>query len=277
MNFDNLIRRITNKDFLKRYSREFFLLFVLYRNWPPLMLVFFGLIKPKKTLLIFRNGLKIMMETKHLHWRRNGFGMISEIFARKEYAQGKFKLKKGDIVLDVGAHVGSFSIFAAQKVGDRGRVFAFEPGPETFKLLSETINLNKLPNVKIFNEAIFDKTGKLKFYTSDTFSSFSLVQKNKKSISVKTRTLKSVFNQLKIKRCDLLKTDVEGAEFRIFKTTPVSILKKIDKIAMEYHHTKKGSGKDIGKLAQKLKEAGFKVDIIPYPENSPSGHLYATR
>ena len=73
-------------------------------------------------------------------------------------------LKEGDSVIIAGAHQGYFVSYMANLVGKSGRVFAFEPEPKNFGILSETVK--GLDNVEIFNFAIGDKKAKANFYVN---------------------------------------------------------------------------------------------------------------
>src|SRR5215203_1651223 len=70
----------------------------------------------------------------------------------KDYEQDNFSFlqrvtKPGQVIIDIGAHLGLFSIRATQLVGHNGKVFAFEPAPSTFFLLQKTVQINKADRV----------------------------------------------------------------------------------------------------------------------------------
>ncbi len=69
-------------------------------------------------------------------------------------------LKKGDIVYDIGAHVGYFTLLASVLVGDEGKVIAFEPSLRNFLFLKKHIKINKLKNVICLNVAVSNKSAK---------------------------------------------------------------------------------------------------------------------
>ena len=73
-------------------------------------------------------------------------------------------LIKGDVFIDVGANIGLMSIYAGIKVGETGKVFAFEPNPNTRKILEENIVLNKIQNIKVEGVALSNETKKSKIY-----------------------------------------------------------------------------------------------------------------
>ncbi len=72
-------------------------------------------------------------------------------------------IKPNDTILDIGAHIGLFSVFFSKKLSDKGRVICFEPTPGTFQILEKTAELNDLKNCTLVNAAIADKSGSLNF------------------------------------------------------------------------------------------------------------------
>ena len=71
-------------------------------------------------------------------------------------------IKKGDVVFDIGANIGAFSVPLAKKVGPTGKVYSFEPQPYIAELLNQNIKSNKLRNVKISRKALGSKKQTLK-------------------------------------------------------------------------------------------------------------------
>jgi len=88
---------------------------------------------------------------------------IYEVFVDENYM---FKYKHPDNIkiLDIGAHIGFFSIYAAKNF-PKGNVFAFEPYPASFNRLNDNIKKNNISNIKIFPYAISDTNGKVNFYS----------------------------------------------------------------------------------------------------------------
>ena len=68
-----------------------------------------------------------------------------------------FTPKEGDIVVDIGAAFGFYTILSSKMIGPKGKVIAIEPQPESFQMLNSNIKLNKLSNVKTLNCAIYSK------------------------------------------------------------------------------------------------------------------------
>src|SRR5919204_3156477 len=77
-----------------------------------------------------------------------------------------FTPKEGDIVVDVGAHIGPYTIIASKRVGPNGKVVSIEADPDNFDLLNRNIHLNKLSNVIALNYAVYSEEKRIKLYLS---------------------------------------------------------------------------------------------------------------
>jgi tRNA G37 N-methylase Trm5 len=79
----------------------------------------------------------------------------------------KKEIDRGDVVLDLGANIGYYTLLFAKKVGDEGRVYAFEPDPTNFSLLKKNVEINGYRNVVLIQKAVSNKNGKLKLYLNE--------------------------------------------------------------------------------------------------------------
>ena len=68
-------------------------------------------------------------------------------------------ISKGDIVIDIGAHIGWYSLLASRRVGKEGIVYAFEPEPISFNILVKNIKLNDITNIVPIKKALSDSSG----------------------------------------------------------------------------------------------------------------------
>lgn len=89
-----------------------------------------------------------------------------------EVAISKF-VKKGDVVIDIGANIGIFSLMLSQKTGKTGKVLSYEPSTFHSKTLAKNISINRIENILVFNVALGNKEGSAIHYTTE--SSGSLV------------------------------------------------------------------------------------------------------
>ncbi len=120
-------------------------------------------------------------------------------------------LKKNDIVIDVGANIGTLTLKAASIVGEEGKVFSIEAHPTTFKFLKGNIFLNrKFTNIEAFNVAIGDRKGTAAISDKVTRDDQNQIVPEGE-INVDVETLDGLFDDI-VKRVDFLKIDVEGYE-----------------------------------------------------------------
>lgn len=128
-------------------------------------------------------------------------------------------LKPGDAFIDVGAHVGYFSVIAASIVGNNGEVHCFEPNRKVFELLKASIAFNELRNVHAHPVALWSKSGALVLITPRD-SGFSYVRTNESRYNapgdiVQAITLDQYASQSVKCQVKLIKLDVEGAEYHV--------------------------------------------------------------
>ena len=76
----------------------------------------------------------------------------------------RFTPKEGDIVVDIGAHVGRYAIIASKRVGANGKVIAIEASPLNFEMLNRNTNINQLTNIISLNYAAYSKETKINLY-----------------------------------------------------------------------------------------------------------------
>ena len=127
-------------------------------------------------------------------------------------------VKKGDIVVDVGANIGIYTLTMAKCVGETGHVYAFEPSPYNLKLMKDTMNLNGFQNVSIIGKAVSDKPDKKLFYFSNGISAHSLSDfgYNKGAIEVDVESLDHFFEHSN-KKINFIKIDAEGFDYKVLK------------------------------------------------------------
>jgi|GEM_PF-1148876 len=132
-------------------------------------------------------------------------------------------LKAGDIFFDVGANIGLFSLYAANKVTNAGKVFSFEPAPITYQRLMSNVVLNELVNVKSENIGLSSNEAILKFNVSltgyDAWNSFAELNEigETETIEVPVISLDRYIQKNNITKIDLIKIDVEGWELNVMK------------------------------------------------------------
>lgn len=140
----------------------------------------------------------------------------------EEYQTVLFKqnIKKGDIVIDIGAHIGYYTLIAASIVGKKGKVYAFEPDLKNFSILMQNIKVNKYKNIIPINKAVTEKNTKLNLFINPTNTGDHRIYEPKdkrKTIEIDAVTLDSM---LKNEKIDLIKMDIQGSEILALKGAP---------------------------------------------------------
>jgi FkbM family methyltransferase len=146
-----------------------------------------------------------------------------------------FNLKQGDIVVDVGAAFGFYTILASKRVGSNGKVIAIEAQHDSFEMLNRNIKLNRLTNVITLNCAVYSKETKVKLYSSYSIMTERAGKNTNKFVEVNANTLDNLLSQQQngINHADInwIKIDVEGAEFEVLKGA-TNVLSKSKDIAL---------------------------------------------
>lgn len=175
------------------------------------------LLTGKKGLRKTVNGFSIKLPARFINY-------FPEDYEKENFAFLRERVRSGENVLDIGAHIGLFSIAAAQLTGKAGKVFAFEPATDTQKLLKQTIAINQLSNlVEFHHEAIGATSGKTTFYVSplkgDNSNSLVAYKKDRKMVAIEVDMLSidDFVHQKNLSSLSLIKLDVEGAELDAIK------------------------------------------------------------
>ena len=207
---------------------------------------------------------------------RSAFGWdastLEEVFYKDIYEE-EYRIKPGDVVLDVGAHIGCFTLKAAKEVGPSGKVVSFEPSSENFKLLSLNVSSNNDSNAKLFKVAVGSEPGAAKRHlgnrkgTNSLLSDASIDQVGIEEVPI--RTLDSVAEELKLSKVSFLKIDVEGFELEVLKGARNILSSSHPSIAMETHDF----GPSEEELSNFLASFGYTVKKVRY--RTRLGLLYA--
>ena len=183
--------------------------------------------------------------------------------------------KEGDIVVDIGAHVGRYTIIASKRVGPNGKVIAIEADPGNFEMLNRNIQLNRLENIITLNYAAFSEETKIKLYlpAGDIFTKYNPIMSNQiwvkpqvKFIEVNANTLDNILQQIGTRQVNWIKIDVEGAKFEVLKGAHNLLLNnKNITLLIEVH----GSPKDYRlKVEELLRLYNFKTELERTYENN---------
>ncbi len=150
--------------------------------------------------------------------------VIKEVLIDKDYEQNKVKLTPHDkVVVDIGGGVGDFAIYAGKKLPS-SKIYTFEPNSKYFELIEKNKMINRIRNVGVYKFPV--------------------------------AKMETVFNIIKRDRIDFLKIDCEGCEYKLITPQAVKYLKRVNKIALEYHDFDDHTGDE---LVRVLVNSGFKI------------------
>jgi FkbM family methyltransferase len=142
----------------------------------------------------------------------------------------QFDPKPRDTVVDVGAHIGLYTLIAAKRVGPSGKVIAIEPDPENCNLLKRNVELNRLTNVITLECAAFSSNSKLKLYLPGKergFTKLGTIMTNRavteNFLEIDAATLDHLMVMQGIAQVNWIKIDVEGAELEVLKGATLTL------------------------------------------------------
>ena len=197
-----------------------------------------------------------------------------EIFFDKAYAK-YFDVKKGDTVVDIGAHIGLFALYAQSK--GAARIFAFEPNPANFDALMQNISLNNVKNIRPLMVAIFPGLTSTVFHIptskyKDRSSAFEIVKEAHEDIRVDCISLDDFANRNDLKRIEFMKLDAEGAEHKILAES--NCMNTVQKVVVEAHDI---DGHPKEEVEGQLKRCGFHTKAVAAPTDGLTMYVYGWR
>ncbi|MFA6424464.1 MAG: FkbM family methyltransferase [Candidatus Magasanikbacteria bacterium] len=206
-----------------------------------------------------------------------------EIFKEREYkAADKTIEEAANAIVDVGAHVGLFSLYV-RALNHVVPIFALEPEDTNFGLLEQNLKENKLTNIKTLKIALGGRSEhsnllissdshnhRLEGTPSPVQSDIGEVVQNNQTIQI--YSLRDFLDINKIKKISLLKMDIEGGEYDVFSACMPADFARIGAIVMEYHNYGSQNYKEI---ESQLRENGFGVQIFPSKFEKKMGFIFA--
>jgi FkbM family methyltransferase len=219
--------------------------------------------------------------TRFLRW---------ETFEHRQYRRAGFELRADDTVVDVGANVGMFALWAEPQI-PRGRLICVEPNPQALKCLTMNIRQNDLRNVIVVAAAAGSENGTMELVSFPGWEALGhradieapwflngsrmarvarwLVQcallhpcqpAIAKPIAVQQRLLSRILDEHGVAAVNFLKMDCEGSEYEVLRSLDTAHLARIERIVIEYHDF--GHGRNHGELTELLRKSGFEIEVV---------------
>jgi hypothetical protein len=225
----------------------------LWTNWPEYLVDYLLRRHPrlrKSTPAVYRmrTGARLMDTSGTLA------GTMAVVFVREEYG----RLERLRTILDVGANIGCFAVYAAQSCPD-AKIYALAGQVSAFQCAV----------------ASSDRRRELAVTEESLENSFHIVSPEATRETVDCMTLPNILETLKLGTVDLLKMNCEGAEYEILEGCPDADLKRITNIRLEYHNlpAPKRTGEDLAKL---LQDRGYRIERFTRHLKT-SGFIWAAR
>ncbi len=199
---------------------------------------------------------------------QNNDGLALSIFKIYEPNQTeivKKYVRKGDIVIDIGAHVGYYTLLMAQLVGENGKVYSFEPDPVNFQLLKKSVEINGFENVILIQKAVSNITNKVKLFLGDDDSAINRIYDAKlgdakESIDVESITIDEYFKE-NDELINFIKIDSEGSEVKIVNGMKQFLSRNKELVMMTefFPFLIKKSGDEPNQYLKSLEKSGFNL------------------
>jgi len=204
-------------------------------------------------------------------WEEPLLELVGETWAEMVY--GSTVAERGQTIMDIGANVGVFTLFAASR-SPHASIIAIEPTPRSYGYLCSNARSNKLSNVIPVQAACGATQGRATIYRRGSEAMNCLYPGGTPLFEVDVLTLDNLFVRFQIESCRLLKLDCEGAEYDILYAACAGTLAAIAEIRMEYHVGINRHHPE--ELSRFLQSHGFPVDCRPMLDDE-TGYLHARR
>lgn len=203
------------------------------------------------------------------------FKIVDEAWVENVYRIYESQFSEQGVFVDIGANIGCVSIFVDSFNWNRDldkkiKVYAIEPEPNNIELLKQNIANNPIKNITLIENAIWHENKTVSISNKGGNSSIININ-NEDNSQVQAITLDNLFSTYSIQEVDVMKIDIEGAEFDLIINTPAETLAKIKRLVLEFDKSFDGK---FGKMIEKLAKQ-FGIEILGSPERG--GYIYANR
>jgi FkbM family methyltransferase len=198
-------------------------------------------------------------------------GTLAVFGAREKPETEVFKkeLKEGMHVLDIGSNIGYYALLAASIVGDKGKVYAFEPDPRDVELLKKNININNFSHIiKFYPWAVSDKNGYGRFYLTESTNLSTMIARDGEKLNnfIEVKTIK--IDDFKEKeKVDFIRMDIEGYECLVLDgmMNLLETTRKPIKLLIERHPSVYDDKEfNFDRRLKKISELGFYIKYLMF-------------
>jgi FkbM family methyltransferase len=247
--------------------RSFSALLAGVRNWPAL-LAFLRQPKPARPVaLTLRDGTSFTVDSLTGAWA------VKSTSLDRAYERYAVPIQDGWNVVDLGAGLGDFTIFAALRT-PHGRVYAYEPMATAAGLLRHNLALNQIGNVTLFPYRIASHRGDA-VPVLQPADHGPVPPPVTRANAVRCVTLSDVLADLPGGTCDFLKMDGAAKEYEILLNTPSEVLRQIRRLCFKYEDCRPAHTHD--ELASFLEAGGWRIRLYRDSLRPQAGYLYAER
>jgi FkbM family methyltransferase len=202
---------------------------------------------------------------------------------KETWVENVYHIEKGDfadtgVFVDIGANIGAVSIFVDSLNHERDedmpviKTYAVEPEPHNIGFLQQNIDENPTTgNITVVKNAVWHESKTLEISNRGGNASIFKHPNNAGYAKVQAITIAEIFNTYNIREADVMKIDIEGAEFDLLINTPDDILKRIKYLTLEFDASNDGK---FGIMVEKLARI-FGIQILGSPERG--GYIYGRR
>ncbi|HEX8125474.1 MAG TPA: FkbM family methyltransferase [Allosphingosinicella sp.] len=230
--------------------------------------------------LTLPNGLRLCLGSRQMIPAANY--VVEEVFVERQYARDGFAIGETDTVVDVGANMGIFALWAAPQA-PRGRILSIEPIPELADCLDASLRENSISNVSVVRNALGRPGAKIELcyypgfniisHQSDfrrpAYARAKMYLKNFRTWSRPARvearcvSLGGLLDDRGVERVNFLKIDCEGGEYEVMRGMRPQDWRRIDQLVVEFHEYRKDQ--DHTEIVRILEGNGFEVAIEKDP------------
>jgi FkbM family methyltransferase len=218
------------------------------------------------------NGMPMWVDTRDRVIATHLLG--DEVWEPLETAAFLAHAREGMCVFDVGANIGYYTLLAARAVGPSGRVYAFEPEPHNFELLTRNVAENGFTNVRPVNAAVSNRAGIVRLHLDDanfgahSFDPGSVRNSSGRSVEAETVRLDDFAEEAGAFDASILvKVDVQGAEGLVVEGgRRLLALPKVTAFMEFWPEALARAQADAACLLADLEKLGFRFENVESPE-----------